>query len=88
MCHSLKLVSGDIQGAMKNAKDIDVSVVPDEIHNPVVAVQQDSNVALRHAISAASLGILHQRLSKVINPFDCLGCGAWVISRNILVDVR
>jgi hypothetical protein len=44
---------------MKNTKDIDVSTILDEIYNPVMAVQQNSNVALRHAISAASLGMLY-----------------------------
>jgi hypothetical protein len=73
---------------MKDTKNIDVPVILDEINNTVMAVQQDSNVMLKHPISVAYFGMLYQRLSKLINPLNCLGRGTRVIGRNIFVDVR
>jgi hypothetical protein len=72
---------------MENAENMNVHVVLDEINDTVVAIQQDSNVTLRQSISAAPLGMVYERLSKLINPLNRLGCSTWVVGRNIFVDV-
>jgi hypothetical protein len=41
---SLELIPGDVQRPMKDAKDIDVSIVLDDVCNSVVPVEQHAHL--------------------------------------------
>jgi hypothetical protein len=44
MC-PLELIPVDIQGTMKDTKNIDVALILDEVRNTIVPIKQNANVA-------------------------------------------
>lgn len=86
MCH-LELILADIERAMEDAQDIDVSIVLDQIGDAVVAVEENAHMAARCSIAMAHLRKCSQRLSPLIYAINGLGRRLRIISRNVLKDV-
>jgi hypothetical protein len=40
----LQVALGNIECAVKHTKDVDVSVIPDQVRDPIVPVEQDSHM--------------------------------------------
>ena len=72
MCRS-KLISSDIERAMKDAEDIHISIVLHQVGNPVMPVKQDANVTGRGepALSFRRPPYLcHERMRRAMSSFE------------------
>ena len=72
---------------MKDAEDIDVTVLSDDVGNSVVLVKQNPDITLGPGISLADLWKPCEVLCPVVYPLDSAsGCGR-IIRSDVLVDV-
>src|SRR5688572_9541705 len=86
MCHS-KLITRDVEGPVKDAKNVDVSVVFHEVRNAVMPIQEDSDVARGRDIAVSDLGKALEDLCSFVDSLNRPSCCNWIIGRDVLEDV-
>ncbi|HEU5134593.1 MAG TPA: hypothetical protein VFU13_05555 [Steroidobacteraceae bacterium] len=72
---------------MKHTQHVDVAAIFDQIRNPVVLLEQDSDVSLRSPVTVADLRVGVENLSFVVDALNCLYCRLRVVSGNEPEDV-
>jgi hypothetical protein len=61
MCHS-EFILRDVQRAVENAQHIDVSIVLHEASDPVMPIEQDSDVPPRSKVAVSNFGMTGENL--------------------------
>src|SRR5882672_10321663 len=86
MWHS-KLIATDIESTVENTQHIDVAAILDQVRDPVVPVEQNSDVSVRRPVTVANLRMGVQDLGFVVDALNCLCRSLRVVRRNELEDV-
>ena len=86
MCHS-KLISGDVKRTVKDTEDVDVAVVPNEVGDSVMPVENDAHVARRCPVALAYLWKSSEVLRPIVDALDGAGRGWRVFCGDVLEDV-
>ena len=86
MCHS-ELIPGDVERTMKDAENVYVPVVLDEVGDAVVSVEQDPHMARRSCLAIADLGKSGEKLRPIKDSLDRATCGSRVICGDVLENV-
>jgi len=86
MCHS-ELILRDIEGTVKDAKDVDVSIILHEICNPVVPVEQDADISRGTRVTVSDLGKSGEDLRPVVDFLNSASGSVWFISSDVLEDI-
>ncbi len=72
---------------MKDAEDVDVPVVFDEIGNPVVSVEEDAHMARRCGVAIADFREGSENLRPLIDSLSRAACGARVFCGDVFENV-
>jgi hypothetical protein len=82
-----QLIPGDIKRAVKDAQDVDVLIVGDEVGDSVVFVEQYPDVALRGRISLANLRKSCEVLRSVVDALNSPSSCGRIIGSDVLVNI-
>ena len=72
---------------MKDAQDVDISIIFQEVADSIMAVQKDANIPLRGEVVMADLRERCEYLHPLPNPLNCLSRGPRVIRGDVFEDV-
>lgn len=72
---------------MKDAEDVYVPVVLDEVCDAVMSVEQDPHMARRSCVAIPDLGKRGENLRPIKDSLDRATCGSWVICGDVLENV-
>jgi hypothetical protein len=86
MCHS-KLIPRDIKGAVEDAEDVDVSIILHGVCDPIVSIEQDSDVTRGSREAVSDLGKTGEDLRPLIDFLNGASGGVGAICGDVLEDV-
>lgn len=82
-----KLILRDIERAVENAQDVDVSIVLHEVCDAVMPIEQNSDVSLRNKVPVPNFWVTGENLRPLINPLDSTRGGFRVVQGDVLEDI-
>ena len=86
MCHS-KLIARDVERAVEDADDVDVSIVLHEVRDSVMPIQQDSDMARRCEVPVSDLRESRKDLRPFVDSLNRSARSGGIIRRDVLEDV-
>ena len=85
-CHS-QLILRNVEGAMKHAKDVHISLFLDQVGDAELIVMEDADVARGLEEAVPQIRILGKNLSAFEYPLDGSARRIGIVSRDVLEDV-
>ena len=82
-----ELIPRDVERTVENAKNVDVSIILHEISDPVMPIEQDSDVSRGGNVTVSDLGKSGKDLRPLMDFLNGASSGVRIIGGDVLEDV-